>query len=256
MRDPSSNKSIKNKDLSQKYMESGQQITSNKCFNNTNNYIPIIKYNELQHIYKDGRLAEIIALIPQRLLKKLDSSDLHIKIKPHLRKGEGKEFKECVDEKMKYIHNKFLDLSNINFLGESAKTLAWFIKADKTIKSLNLSCCNIDDQVAIAIAEALKVNTTLQTLNLSSNNISNQGAEAIAAALGDSNTGLKKIDLSSNKIVEQGLIALTKFSYATEKRKEINIIKNDQKVVNEATQKIPEEYDPKDIPMNRIYSSH
>ncbi|ETE63493.1 hypothetical protein L345_10747, partial [Ophiophagus hannah] len=94
---------------------------------------------------------------------------------------------------------------------------SFFLKANGTLKILNLSWNGFGNEGAFALGEALKVNTTLAELDISNNHISNEGAIKLSKGLEmngslrilkDPNYSSFSSQMSQNLLTVEGAIAL------------------------------------------------
>jgi len=105
---------------------------------------------------------------------------------------------------------KYLDLRGNNMQGQGAKALANGIKANRSMRSLNLkwNCIGKDWNGLSAICEALKGNLTITQVDLRNNHIDSAGAEYVAEVV-KGNTTITHFDLSWNNFgVEGGTMLL------------------------------------------------
>ncbi|CAF4054781.1 unnamed protein product, partial [Rotaria magnacalcarata] len=96
----------------------------------------------------------------------------------------------------------------------------------QTSKILNLSNKKLSDQNLRRIAYSLKSNTTLITLNLAGNNFGITGIKYLLIAL-QSNITLTTLDLQNNKIGDEGIQCLAEFLYDNTTLTTLNLGGND-----------------------------
>lgn len=100
-----------------------------------------------------------------------------------------------------------LKLGGLSLGDRCAQLLGDVLRANCTLRTLDLGFNRISDKGAALLATALVANKSLESLYLSGNEISPVGAEALAQAL-TSNSTLKSLHLSGNNVGEEGARSL------------------------------------------------
>lgn len=97
------------------------------------------------------------------------------------------------------------------------------------LHTLRLDACNITDQIGRTLAAAIRANVTLRTLNLGRNRLGNEAVVSLSRALEDQrgSSGITELDLSENQLQANGAVAIAAAVLHNDALLRLNLAGND-----------------------------
>ena len=118
-----------------------------------------------------------------------------------------------------------LNISHNAIRADGVKNISEALQLNAIVQILDVSSNSISDDGAVTISDYLKTNTTLIKLNLSGNSVTDYGTKQIAEASQLHKT-LQVLDISQNKISDDGAIYISDCLKNNKTLQQLNISKN------------------------------